>query len=112
MKISLEKATLTNKNYRKVLQTTKNMQLVLMCIVDEIPEETHPHTSQFIRVEKGVAKVTIDGQVKKLKDGDACIVPPGAKHRVQNAGPEELKLYTIYTPPEHADGLIQKKRPE
>ena len=112
-KINIEKETIKNNNYRKVLQTTPNMQLVLMCLLpgEDIPEEVHRSTSQFFRIEQGTAKIRAGGGDHKLKDGDVFIVPPNTKHRVQNIGKDPLKFYTIYAPPEHPDGLVQKKKP-
>lgn len=89
------------------------MQIVLMSLLpsEDIPKETHPKTSQFFRVERGIIKIVIDGKSKILKDGQSLIVPPGIKHYVKCVGKQSAKLYTIYTPPEHPDGLIQKMKP-
>ena len=100
-----------NNNYRKVVETTKTMQLVLMSLKagEDIPAEIHRNTTQFFRVEQGKICVTINGVKKTLRDGQSIIVAPGKKHYVQciNAA----KLYTIYSPPEHPIGLIQKNKP-
>lgn len=112
-KFNLEVETIKNNNYRKVVETTKNMQLVLMSLLpsEDIPEETHPKTSQFFRVEKGVIQIIVNDNKKILKDGQSLIVPPNTKHYVKCMGKQSAKLYTIYTPPEHPDGLIQKVKP-
>lgn len=103
---NIERLTLNNNYYRKVLYTTTNMQLVLMSLKpeEEIGFEIHPTTSQFIRVEEGCATAIIEGKRYYLKPNDSIIIPPGASHNVINRGDIELKLYTIYTPPEHPVG--------
>lgn len=112
-KVNLEKETISNGNYRKVLHTTKNMQLVLMSLLstEDIPEEIHPHTTQFIKVEQGLIAVTVNGIKKTIKQGQSIIIEPGQKHYVK-PGAKGVKLYTIYTPAEHPIGLIQKRMPE
>jgi mannose-6-phosphate isomerase-like protein (cupin superfamily) len=105
-------ATETKKNsdFRRVLYTGKYSQLVLMNLkpMEEIGMETHPNIDQFFRFEEGEGKVIIDGVEHKVKDGDALIVPAGAKHNVINTSKNsELKLYTIYSPPEHIDKTIR-----
>jgi mannose-6-phosphate isomerase-like protein (cupin superfamily) len=112
--IDIEKETIKNRDYRRVIYTVpKSMQLVLMSISrgQDIPTEIHPHTTQFIRIEKGLGIATIDGKEYALGDGVAITIPPGAKHRIQSVGKTPLKLYTIYTPPEHKPGLTQRNRP-
>jgi mannose-6-phosphate isomerase-like protein (cupin superfamily) len=86
------------------------MQLVLMSLSpgEEIGMEIHPHTSQFIRVESGMARVYIGRKMYILRDGDAVIIPPRKKHKIINNGHEDLKLYTIYSPPEHPKNRKQK----
>ena len=110
-KVSIEKKTLSNNNYRKVLYTTKQQQLVVMSLPvgDDIPMEKHPHTTQFIRIEKGIAQAIVDGKKYKLVDGDAIIIPQNTEHYIKNIGSNTLKLYTIYSPPEHPINTIQKK---
>ena len=110
MKISIEKTTEKNTYYRKVLYTTKQLQLVVMCLKkgQEIGREKHPHTSQFIRVEKGKAKAVIGKSVYRLKSGDAVIIPAGKYHNIINTGKKDLKLYTIYSPPEHPKNRKEK----
>lgn len=104
---NIEKETLENKAYRKVLYTASGLQLVLMSIRpgEEIGEETH-ELDQFIRIEAGNATVYIDGEEKSLGDDDVVIIPRGARHNVINTGAADLKLYSIYGPPEHKDGTI------
>lgn len=112
--LALEKATINNDNYRKVIKTTKTMQLVLMSLNagEDIPVEVHPKTTQFIRIEKGKVIVKVDNKRNLLKDGDSIIIPPGSEHYVKAIGKESVKLYTIYSPPEHRDGLTQKRQPK
>lgn len=100
---NIEKMTIKNNYYRKVIYTTSNMQLVIMSLKpkQEIGSEIHQHTSQFIRVEEGFANAIVNNKKYYLKSGDAIIIPPGSIHNIINNGCEDLKLYTIYTPPEH-----------
>ena len=110
---SIEKDTRKNSNFRKVLYTGKNSQLVLMNLkpLEEIGMEVHKDRDQFFRFEEGEGKVVIDGVEHIVKDGDAVIVPAGAKHNVINTSKKlELKLYTIYSPPEHQDGIVRKTK--
>ncbi len=114
-KTNIEKETIYNENYRKVLFTGKNMQLVVMNLKpgEDIPAEIHLHIDQFFRVEEGEALVKIDDQEYMLKAEEIIIVPAGSKHYVKNtSSSEKLKIYTIYTPPEHAPGTIHKTREE
>ncbi|MFC1632625.1 cupin domain-containing protein [Patescibacteria group bacterium] len=106
--INLEKETLANDNFRKVLYTAKQSQLVLMSLQagEEIGAEVHDDHDQFFRVEAGTGKAIIDGNEYTLEDGISVTVPAGADHNVINTGDEPLKLYTIYSPPEHADGVL------
>jgi mannose-6-phosphate isomerase-like protein (cupin superfamily) len=110
----IEKETLDNPYFRKVLYTGKHMQLVLMTLYkgEEIGAEVHKHVDQFFRVEEGSAKFVIDGKEYVAHDGDAVIVTAGANHNVINIGSGQLKLYTIYTPPNHPDGTIHKTKAE
>ena len=108
--INIEQETLNNKNFRKVLYTGKNTQLVLMTLQanEEIWMETHPDNDQFFRFEKGQGQCIIDGHEYQLGDGVAIVVPAGAEHNIINTSEtEELKLYTIYSPAHHPDGTIQ-----
>ncbi len=108
--VNLEKETRKNNDFRHVLYTGKYSQLVLMSLkpMEEIGAETHHDVDQFFRFEKGEGKVTIDGVEHLVKDGDGAIVPAGAKHNVANVSKSiDLKLYTIYSPPEHQDGTVR-----
>jgi mannose-6-phosphate isomerase-like protein (cupin superfamily) len=107
---AIEKETEKNTDFRRVLYTGKYSQLVLMSLkpMEEIGTETHSNIDQFFRFEEGEGKVIIDGVEHKVKDGDAVIVPAGAKHNVVNTSKKsELKLYTIYSPPEHQDKVVR-----
>ena len=109
---NIENDTLENKDFRRVLYTAKNSQLVLMCLQpnEEIGEEIH-NLDQFIRIEAGQGLAVIDGGAHRLSDGSAVIIPAGAKHNVINVSDtEELKLYTLYSPPEHRDGTVHKTK--
>ncbi len=109
--LNIEKETLENEDYRKVLYTSNYSQLVLMCVKpnDEIGEEVHG-LDQFIRVEQGEAKVILNGEESQLKEDYAVVIPAGTMHNVINVGDVDLKLYTIYSPPEHKDGTIHKTK--
>ena len=112
-KTNIEKETLKNKNFRKVLFTGKKMQLVVMTLdpKDDIPMEVHPKIDQFIRIESGRAEVVTNGKKRKLKEDEVIIIPAGTHHRVINTSPsKKLKLYTIYATPEHKKGTIHKTR--
>jgi mannose-6-phosphate isomerase-like protein (cupin superfamily) len=112
---ALENATRKNSDFRRVLYTGKNSQLVLMNLkpLEEIGMEVHHDRDQFFRFEAGEGKVIIDGNEYKVKDGDGVIVPAGAQHNVINTSSKlELKLYTIYSPPEHQDKVIRKTKAE
>ena len=108
----IEDLTESNKDFRRVLYTGKNLQLVLMSLKagEEIGEEVHAGHDQFFRVEKGKGEVWIDGERTKIKSDDAIIVPAGAKHNVINTGDKSLKLYTLYGPPDHKDGVVHKTK--
>jgi mannose-6-phosphate isomerase-like protein (cupin superfamily) len=112
---NIEKDTLENENFRKVLYTSKHSQLVLMSLKprEEIGMEVHPDNDQFFRIEKGQGKCIIDGNEYELSDGSAIVVPAGAEHNVINTSDsEELKLYTIYSPPHHKDGILRQTKEE
>ena len=114
-KDNIEKLTLENENFRHVLYTAKHCQLVLMSLLpgEEIGMEVHEGNDQFFRFEKGQGKVIIDGTEYLVRDGDAVIVPQGAKHNVINeSATEPLKLYTLYSPPHHKDGILRKTKEE
>ncbi|MCX6813404.1 MAG: cupin domain-containing protein [Candidatus Azambacteria bacterium] len=112
---NIEKETLENKNFRKVLYTGKHSQLVLMSLKpnEEIGMEVHLDNDQFFRFEQGQGKCIIDGNEYELSNGVAIIVPAGAQHNIINtSGEEELKLYTIYSPAHHKDGIVRATKEE
>jgi mannose-6-phosphate isomerase-like protein (cupin superfamily) len=109
----IERDTLGNEDYRRVVFTGKHTQLVYMSIPadEEIGEEVHDGHDQFIRVEAGIGTVTIDGDRFEVRDGSAVVIPAGARHNVVNESPDDdLKLYTLYSPPEHPDGLVERTK--
>lgn len=108
-KSNIENDTLENKNFRKVLYSGNHLQLVLMSLKagEEIGEEIHEDTDQFFRFESGSGKCVIDGNEYKVKNGDVIIIPAGAKHNIINISSTELKMYTIYAPPHHKDGIVR-----
>lgn len=106
---NIEQDTVGNTDFRRVLYTSKHSQLVLMSLrpKEEIGLETHPENDQFLRFEGGRGAVFIDDNRYEVEDGDAVIVPAGARHNVVNLEEtEELKIYTIYSPPHHKDGTV------
>jgi mannose-6-phosphate isomerase-like protein (cupin superfamily) len=108
-KSNIERDALKNKNFRKVIYSGKHIQVVLMSLNpgEDIGLETHVSTDQFFRFEGGQGKCIIDGNEYMVENGDAIVVPAGSKHNVINTDPiKGLKLYTIYAPPQHKDGLI------
>lgn len=107
-------ATTTNTLFRKVIYTGKYSQLVLMSLKpgEEIGTEVHPDVDQFFRFEAGSGEVVIDGATHKITAEFSVIVPAGANHNVINTGTEELKLYTIYSPAEHMDGITRATKAE
>lgn len=108
--VKLEQETKKNTDFRRVLYTGKHSQLVLMNLRpgEEIGMEVHGHLDQFFRFDQGEGKVVIDGVSHKVKNGSAVIVPAGAEHNVVNTSKKaELKLYTIYSPPEHIDKTVR-----
>lgn len=113
--INIEKKTLENENFREVLYTGQHTQVVLMSLKpgEEIGFEVHEIVDQFIRIELGEGKLIINNEEQTLGDGDAFVVPAGVKHNVVNTSSEKsLKLYTIYSPPHHKDGVIHKTKEE
>lgn len=112
---NIEKATLENENFRKVLYTSKHSQLVLMSLEpgEDIGMEVHQDNDQFFRFEKGEGKCIIDGNEYALSDGSVIVVPAGAEHNIINVSrSEKLKLYTIYSPAHHKDGIVRKTKAE
>jgi mannose-6-phosphate isomerase-like protein (cupin superfamily) len=113
--INIEEETLANTNFRKVLYTGKHSQLVLMSLLpnEEIGLEVHPDNDQFFRFEKGQGKCIIDGNEYLVSDGFAVVVPAGAQHNVINmSATDDLKLYTIYSPAHHLDGIVRATKSE
>lgn len=111
----IEEETRKNTDFRRVLYTAKHLQLVLMRLKpgEEIGEEVHDDVDQFFRFEAGTGVVVIDGVQHAVKDGSAVIVPCGARHNVLNtSNAADLKLYTIYAPPEHKDKIVRKSKRE
>ena len=111
---SIEEETLKNEYFRRVLFTAPNSQLVVMSLKpgEEIGEEVHK-LDQFIRIEAGEAEVVLDGESHPLADDDAVVIPAGTRHNVINCSADQsLKLYTIYSPPEHPDGTVHKTKAE
>ena len=112
---NIEKDTLENNNFRKVLYTGKHSQLVLMSLKpqEKIGMETHADNDQFFRFETGQGKCVIDGNEYDVGDGSAIVVPAGAQHNVINlSSSEDLKLYTIYSPAHHKDGVVRATKAE
>jgi mannose-6-phosphate isomerase-like protein (cupin superfamily) len=108
-KINIEDETLNNVNFRKVLYTSKHLQVVLMSLNpgEEIGAETHKGVDQFFRFESGKGKCILDGNEYLVGDGDVIVVPAGSEHNIINTGTDRtLKMYTIYSPPNHKDGVI------
>jgi mannose-6-phosphate isomerase-like protein (cupin superfamily) len=106
---NIEKETLDNENFRKVLYTGGHLQLVLMTLQpgEEIGEETHVNNDQFFRFESGKGKCTVDENTYHVSEGDVVLVPAGALHNVINTGAGAFKMYTIYGPPNHEDRIIR-----
>ena len=111
---NIQDQTLNNDNFRKVLYTGPKSQLVVMSLKpgEDIGMEVHEDVDQFFRIEQGTAKVIIDDSEEVVHDDYAVVVPAGSKHNVINIGDVDLKLYTIYTPPEHKDGTVHKTKEE
>lgn len=114
-KQNIEELTLENEDFRKVLYTGVHSQLVLMSLLpgEEIGIETHQDNDQFFRFESGKGKVVIDGTEYDVEDGDAVVVPAGAEHNVINTSDSDpLRLYTIYSPSHHKDGIVRATKKE
>jgi mannose-6-phosphate isomerase-like protein (cupin superfamily) len=109
----IERLTEDNQDYRRVLYTGHNLQLVLMALKpgEEIGEEVHDDRDQFFRVEAGQGELVIDGVTHRVEADFAMIVPQGARHNVRNVGTEPLKLYTVYGPPEHRRDVVHRTKP-
>lgn len=112
---NIEKDSVENNNFRKVLYTGKHSQLVLMSLkpLEDIGSEVHPDNDQFFRFEKGTGKCIINNTEYELHDGDVIVVPAGAEHNIMNtSASEDLKLYTIYSPAHHKDGIVRTTKDE
>ena len=112
----IEKQTLENTYFRQVLYTAKHVQVVVMCLGpgEEIGDEVHPNVDQFFRSEQGEARFVFNEvQERQVRDGDAVVVPAGTFHNVINTSKTApLKLYTLYSPPNHPDGTVHKTKAE
>ena len=110
---NIEKATKENNNFRKVLYTAQSSQLVVMSLKagEEIGAEAHD-LDQFIRIEKGKGKAILDGVEHEIEDDFAVVIPAGCNHNIINTGDEEMKLYTVYSPPEHREGVVNATKEE
>ncbi len=110
----IEEQTLENRDFRRVLFTGKHAQLVLMCLEpgEDIGSEVHPHVDQFFRVEEGKARFVLNGhEVPVVRSGAAVVVPAGTRHNIVNASKrKKLRMYTIYSPPNHPPGTVHKTR--
>ena len=109
---NIERATIENEDFRRVLYTGRNLQLVLMTLPPgcDIGEEVHDDRDQFFRIEQGEGEIRIDGVANRVEDDFAVIVPAGARHNVINTGDAPLRLYTLYGPPEHRDGVVHRDK--
>ncbi len=111
---NIEKLSLENNNFRKVLYTDKRSQLVLMSLLghEDIGEEVHEKVDQFLRVESGTGKAVLNDVSYDLQDGSVILVPAGTKHNIINTSDEAMKLYTLYMPPHHRDGVVHTTKAE
>ena len=111
---NIENITVANRDFRRVLYTGQHLQLVLMTLQpgEEIGAEVHQNRDQFFRFEEGAGQVDIDETSYSVENGSGVVVPAGARHNVRNTGQRPLKLYTLYGPPEHKDGIIQSTKAE
>ena len=112
--INIEEKSLQNGYFREVLFTTSKSQLVVMALKpgEDIGMEVHPEHDQFIRIESGTGKAIMNGEEHEIADGSAIIIPAGTQHNIINTSEVVMKLYTIYTPPEHKQGTIHKTKEE
>jgi len=110
---NIDQQTLNNQNFRSVVFTASHSQLVLMSLLpnEDIGLEVHPNVDQFFRIEAGVGKIILNGEESEVKAGDAIVVPAGTQHNLVNtSATDSLKLYTIYSPPQHKDGVIHQTK--
>jgi mannose-6-phosphate isomerase-like protein (cupin superfamily) len=110
----IERLTIDNEDFRRVLYTGQHLQLVVMTLQsgEEIGEEVHEDRDQFFRFEEGEGAVFIDGRENRVMEDFAVIVPSGCRHNVRNTGSGPLRFYTIYGPPEHKDRVVQRSKQE
>ncbi len=110
----IETLTEANTAFRHVLYTAHHLQLVLMALTpgEDIGTETHKTHDQFFRIEKGKGEVVINGAKHRVKSGSAIVVPAGAEHNLIKTGTKPMRLYTLYSPPNHIDGLVQQHKAE
>jgi len=111
---NIDEDTINNDNYRKVVFTGKNLQLVLMSIAsgEDIGLETHGDGDQFIRIEEGIGELIIGEQTFEISDDFGFVIPAGKQHNIINTGDKPIKLYSVYAPPEHKSEIIQKTKSE
>ena len=112
-RVNIEQTSMKNNSFRRVLFTAPHSQLVVMSLKpgEDIGRETHEDVDQFIRIEAGRGKAVLDGQEQALIAGSAVIIPAGAEHNIINTSPSDaLKLYTIYSPPNHPDGTVHETK--
>jgi mannose-6-phosphate isomerase-like protein (cupin superfamily) len=111
---NIERLTVRNEDFRRVLYTGEHLQLVLMTLQpgEEIGAEVHPDRDQFFRFEEGAGAVDIDGRENRVENDFVVIVPAGSQHNVRNTGAAPLRFYTLYGPPEHVDGLVEATKAE
>jgi len=109
---NIEKSTLDNNNFRKVIYTGEHLQLVLMSLQpgEDIGKEVHDEIDQFIRIESGKGIAYVNGIETPIQDDDAVVIPAGAEHNIINTGDSVMKIYTVYGSPEHKDGVIQETK--
>lgn len=112
--VNIEKLSLENTAFRKVLYTTPEMQLVLMSLKpgEDIGSEVHPEITQFFRVEAGKGTAILNETETLVEDGSTIVIPAGVEHNLVNTGEVDLKIYTLYTPPEHKHGVTQETKEE
>ena len=110
--VDLEQESITNEDFRRVIYTATHSQLVLMSLKpgEDIGMETHPDNDQFIRLDAGEGKVILDGAEYPIKSGYGIVIPAGTEHNIINTGTEAMKIYTVYSPPHHQDGILRQTK--
>ncbi len=111
---NIEQASLENDHFRKVLYTDRRSQLVVMSLLpgEDIGEEVHTDVDQFLRIEQGTGVAILNGASQEIGDGSVVLVPAGVKHNIVNGAGQAMKLYTLYMPPHHRDGVIHHTKAE